>query len=419
MPTTSGRSAATRLAEDEEGDDEEDREGERLGPRQVLLHLRPDLLADDGAAAERDPRLARRALLRAAPRCRRRRRRRGTSRRGRWSARRGRRAPAGRRRGRRSPARRRGRAAPRRRARSSPLLAASRPAAPSRTRAITSGAADAPVAAVSRSRAWTASAAGGSKSSCESRRPATGPPSTPASATARKPAASTARRRRKSSWASESSIPGSDEGCEWLLSREAKKRAGLRPPPSPGRAGSARPGPPSAAAHGSAVRRSRSQVERGDHVEQHPVREELPHLVGLRAGQPADELRPARRSTRGRRPGSPGPSRRRSSASGRAACGGPAAGRCRPRPSSCSASAGGTPRAASSNVRADALVHLGVAGEEEPALGAEEPEQVGLRDAGVARDRLGRGAVVAAEREVPIAISHDLLAPLARRTCGG
>ena len=51
----------------------------------------------------------------------------------------------------------------------------------------------------------------------------------------------------------------------------------------------------------------------------------------------------------------------------------------------------------------DALVRDVVAGDEQLALGLEQPEQVRLRDAGLARDRVGRGAAVAAERELPIA----------------
>ena len=53
-----------------------------------------------------------------------------------------------------------------------------------------------------------------------------------------------------------------------------------------------------------------------------------------------------------------------------------------------------------------------VAGEEELALGLEEPEQVRLRDAGLARDRVGRGSLVAAERELLDRERDDLLAPL-------
>ena len=52
------------------------------------------------------------------------------------------------------------------------------------------------------------------------------------------------------------------------------------------------------------------------------------------------------------------------------------------------------------------------AGEEQLLLGAEQPEQVRLRDAGLARDRLGRGAVVAALGEVPQRDREDLLAAL-------
>ena len=52
------------------------------------------------------------------------------------------------------------------------------------------------------------------------------------------------------------------------------------------------------------------------------------------------------------------------------------------------------------------------AGEEQLALGPEEPEQVGLGDAGLARDVLGGRAVVAAVGELPEADLDDLLAAL-------
>ena len=61
---------------------------------------------------------------------------------------------------------------------------------------------------------------------------------------------------------------------------------------------------------------------------------------------------------------------------------------------------------------ADLRVGAVHAGEEQLLLGAEEPEQVGLGDAGLARDRLGRGAVQAPDREVADRDLEDLLAAL-------
>jgi hypothetical protein len=58
------------------------------------------------------------------------------------------------------------------------------------------------------------------------------------------------------------------------------------------------------------------------------------------------------------------------------------------------------------------LVGAVAAGEEELALGAEEAEQVRLADAGLAGDRLGRGAVVAADGEMADGDAEDLLATL-------
>jgi hypothetical protein len=58
------------------------------------------------------------------------------------------------------------------------------------------------------------------------------------------------------------------------------------------------------------------------------------------------------------------------------------------------------------------LVGAVAAGEEELALGAEEAEQVRLADAGLAGDRLGRGAVVAADGEMADRDGEDLLAAL-------
>jgi hypothetical protein len=49
-----------------------------------------------------------------------------------------------------------------------------------------------------------------------------------------------------------------------------------------------------------------------------------------------------------------------------------------------------------------------VAGQEEVPLGLEEAEQVRLGDAGLARDGLRRGSVVAPEREVLDGDLHDL-----------
>ena len=90
------------------------------------------------------------------------------------------------------------------------------------------------------------------------------------------------------------------------------------------------PGP---SAHSSVVR-DRLQVERRDHVEQHPVGEELPHLVRLGARELASTSARAGRSSRARAPGSTG------SEHGGVALhleqqrrGGPPAGRCRRGPS--------------------------------------------------------------------------------------
>jgi hypothetical protein len=52
------------------------------------------------------------------------------------------------------------------------------------------------------------------------------------------------------------------------------------------------------------------------------------------------------------------------------------------------------------------------AGQEQLLLGAEEPEQVGLRDAGLAGDDLGRGPVEAALGEVLDRHREDLLTAL-------
>jgi hypothetical protein len=58
------------------------------------------------------------------------------------------------------------------------------------------------------------------------------------------------------------------------------------------------------------------------------------------------------------------------------------------------------------------LVGAVAAGEEELALGAEAAEQGRLADAGLAGDRLGRGAVVAADGEMADRDGEDLLAAL-------
>jgi hypothetical protein len=64
-----------------------------------------------------------------------------------------------------------------------------------------------------------------------------------------------------------------------------------------------------------------------------------------------------------------------------------------------------------------------VDGEEQLLLGAEQPEQVRLRDARLARDRVGRGAAVAALGELTGRDDEDLLAALpgglAARGLGG
>ena len=154
------------------------------------------------------------------------------------------------------------------------------------------------------------------------------------------------------------------------------------------------------------------QVERRDHVQQHPVGEELPDLLGRRAREPRDlvhdpavaraHVRPdhgigaggialhleQQRGPVGQQLLGVSPAHRRQHLVLRDAL-----------------------RRGAERLE-DAPVRDVVAGEEELALGLEEPEQVRLRDPGLARDRVGRGALVAAERELLDRERDDLLAPL-------
>src|SRR4051794_964544 len=141
------------------------------------------------------------------------------------------------------------------------------------------------------------------------------------------------------------------------------------------------------------------QVERRDHVEQHPVGEEFPHLVRLGARETRDRLdEPAvARPHAGldRRIGARGVAlhleEQRLAVLQQSDVGGAhrlerLAGR-------------GVGRGALEGP-ADALVHLAVAGEEQLPLGPEEAEEVRLGEAGVARDGPRRGAGVAPQGEV-------------------
>ena len=93
-------------------------------------------------------------------------------------------------------------------------------------------------------------------------------------------------------------------------------------------------------------------------------------------------------------------------------------GRRMPRPSRPASRPGSASAAARRNDVDDLLAGAVVAGEEELLLRAEEAEQVGLRDAGVAGDRLGRRAVVAAARRSARSRPRGSPRGVPRRTCG-
>ena len=173
------------------------------------------------------------------------------------------------------------------------------------------------------------------------------------------------------------------------------------------------------AAH-SSPGRERLEVERGDDVEQHPVGEERPQVGrAWRRSRPATWRTSVGEALAHVRPGSPGRRRPRSSASGTAArCGRPA-GRVVGVAHRLHALLRRqvAPRRRRTSRRSASCIAV-VAGEEQLALGAEQAEQVRLRDARLARDLVGRGAVVAVQREVPDRDLDDLARGAPRRNGG-
>ena len=391
-PTADRQQRRDEPAEDEQRDEEQQRERDHLGAREVLLHLLAGLLADDLRPADGHARAALEPVDdRLVVRVR--------AQRDRDVA--------------RAPVARDQLARPARlvrvdardlrplgggddRAQLLPARRASRPAAPSRTSAITSGFADAPVASAIASRAWTASADGGSKSSSESSSPATGPPIAPATNTSRTAPTRKRRRRRNTSRASESSMwERSWGGREWagqVVMRISSSGVDQAHAHSSLSAIAARSSDATTLSSIPCAKNCQtrsgsapdSRVTSRDDLAVAGAHAVLDHRV--RAGGVALHLEQQHRAVlqqldvglahRGQRLGL------------RHALGGRA------------------------ERLDDALVAQLVAGEEQLALRLEEAEQVGLGDAGLARDRLRRGAAVAAERELLHRQRDDLGAPL-------
>ena len=391
-PTASGSSAATRLRKTKNESRQEDREREQLGARDVLGDLVADLLLGELAAADVTPGTRSRRLLHAV------RARRVTSvaeRRdhvGGAAVLRHERAVAA-----ALVARRRSRCpgpgTPSRPARACPAPARSPPAR---------RAARARPCPATRSRRWRARRRGsrapprpaGRRSRRPSRAARTpGPPKKPATSTTTSEPHRKRRRRRWIRRARRSSIVSRGGSI-------ASSSIVLRLDPAGGPL---------------LARREHLEVERRDHVEQHPVGEERPQLRRLgarRLGDLAHEVGVALAHPRldlgvggGRvalhleqQRGAVGEqvrvglAHRRHPLLGRQAA-----------------------RRLGERL-GDPPVHHLVAGEEQLALGVEEPEQVRLRDPRLARDLVGRGAVVAAQREVLDRDLDDLAAALGGRS---